>query len=148
MRRNNMRNWIIGFAAIFGLSAAAILTMATPAHGQLLGPRDGRLRARLAERLRQREGETTAVAGSPFGVGRINVQLPPDAGAGAGGSVLDQPQMTLTEANGRVFYAAAVARPVRMAVRETLGLPRPTVVYFLFTGARTARSDALRPDRR
>jgi hypothetical protein len=121
------RNKIVDFAGVISLTLAIVLMAAMPADGQILG---GRLGGRIAERLRQPPGETIAVAGSPFGVGRVTVQMPPDRG----GSILEEPPLTLTEANGRVFYAAAIDTPVRAAIRELLARPRPATVYFLFTG--------------
>ena len=127
MRRSN----IVDSAGPIGLAFALVLMAAMPAAGQILGPRPGaRLAERLGERLRPPPNEIVAVAGSPFGVGRITVQMPPDRS----GSILEEPPLTLTEPNGRVFYTAAVDTPVRAAIRELLARPRPATVYFLFTG--------------
>jgi hypothetical protein len=71
-----------------------------------------------------------AVAGEPFGVGRVELRLPPDllpeetglAGVG------------LTEKDGRVFYPALERRPLRTAIRDLLNRPQVAVIYFLFQG--------------
>jgi hypothetical protein len=123
MRRSN----IVGFTGLIGLAFAIVFMAAMPAAGQVLG---GRRPGRLGERLRPPPDEIVAVAGSPFGVGRITVQLPPDRS----GSIFDEPPLTLTEPNGRVFYPVAIDTPVRAAIRELLARPRPATVYFLFTG--------------
>jgi hypothetical protein len=125
------RSKIVDSAGLIGFAFALILLASMPAAGQVFGPRPGgRLAERLGERLRQPPNEAVAVAGKPFGVGRITVQMPPDRG----GSILEEPPLTLTEPNGRVFYTATVDTPVRAAIRELLARPRPATVYFLFTG--------------
>jgi hypothetical protein len=127
MRRGN----IVDTLGLIGIVFALVLLAAMPAAGQILGGRPGaRLGARLGERLRAPADEVVAVAGSPFGVGRITVQMPPDRS----GSILAEPPLTLTEANGRVFYPATIDTPIRAAIRELLVRPRPATVYFLFTG--------------
>ena len=71
-----------------------------------------------------------ALAGEPFGVGRVELRLPPDmlpeetglAGIG------------LTEKDGRVLYPAIERRLLRTAIRDLLNRPQVAVVYFLFQG--------------
>ncbi len=153
MRRGNrvsfystaLAGWLIGAVL------CALFVIPVPANAQVLGGRvSGRLGQRLAERMRQPPQESVAVAGSPFGVGRVTVQLPSDGNGAAPGalinsvinggpppdlsSVANQPTITLTETNGRVFYPAAVETPVRAAIRELINRPRTATVYFLFTG--------------
>lgn len=136
---------------LIGAILAVVFAASVPANAQVFGGRGGgRLAERLAERLRQPPQESVAVAGSPFGVGRVTVQLPPDGGGAAPGALINsvinggpapdlsnvgnQPTVTLTEANGRVFYQAEVETPIRAAIREVLARPRSATVYFLFTG--------------
>jgi hypothetical protein len=123
--------------AIIGIAWFEIAFGAIAADAQVFGGRPGgRLGARLAERLGQTPAaEPAAVAGTPFGVGRITVQFPPQAvGPIGSGAILNEPPLALTEANGRVFYPASVDTPIRAAIRELLARPRPATVYFLFTG--------------
>ena len=70
-----------------------------------------------------------AIVGAPFGVGRISIQLP-EARPGFFG----EREFTLTEANGRVFYAAFDFQPVRAILREVLNRPQNVTAYFLFVG--------------
>ncbi|MEX2138286.1 MAG: hypothetical protein WD894_03440 [Pirellulales bacterium] len=73
--------------------------------------------------------EPEAIAGAPFGVGRLSVRLP-DARPGLFG----ERDFTLTDAQGRVFYAAFDFQPVRAILREVLNRPQTVTVHFLFTG--------------
>jgi len=100
-----------------------------------------------------------AVAGSPFGVGRMEVAVPEQLlpeGLGSSG-------IGLTEKNGRVLYPATANRGVPEAVKKVfnrserplgrllgdiLDLPGRTVIFFLFQGEgplevtlQTARAD-------
>lgn len=125
------KRWLPRSAGWAALSILIVALAAPPADAQVLGGRGGgRLGARLAERLRPPPDEVVAVAGSPFGVGKITLQLPPDAS----GSAFDAPPLTLADAHHRVFYPATVDTPIRAAIREMLARPRPATVYFLFTG--------------
>src|SRR5687767_9689422 len=71
-----------------------------------------------------------AVAGAPFGVGRISIRLP-DARPGFFG----ERDFTLSEAGGRVFYAVFESQPGRAILREVLNRPQDVTVHFLFTGS-------------
>jgi hypothetical protein len=93
------------------------LLISAPANAQLLRGR----RALLAE--------PEAIAGAPFGVGRLSIRLP-DARPGFFG----ERDFTLTDAQGRVFYAAFDFQPVRAILREVLNRPQTVTVHFLFTG--------------
>jgi hypothetical protein len=86
------------------------------------------LRGRRLQALRAGP-EVEAVAGSPFGVGRLSVRLP-DARPGFFG----EREFSLKEAEGRVLYAAFQSQPVRAILREVLNRPQDVTVTFLFTG--------------
>jgi hypothetical protein len=73
--------------------------------------------------------EPEAIAGQPFGVGRVSVRMP-DARPGFFG----ESDFTLSDAQGRVFYAAFDFQPVRAILREVLNRPQIVTVHFLFTG--------------
>jgi hypothetical protein len=62
-------------------------------------------------------------------VGRISVRVP-EARPGLFG----ERDFTLSEANGRVFYAAFEFQPVRALLRDVLNRPQDVTVHFLFTG--------------
>jgi hypothetical protein len=69
--------------------------------------------------------EVDAVAGEPFGVGRLVAFVDPrDDGGG----------VMLTDHTGRVFYPTYSSRPVRRILRELVGAPRRVEALFLFTG--------------
>ena len=71
-----------------------------------------------------------ALAGEPFGVGRVELRLPPDMlpeEMGLSG-------VGLTEKDGRVLYPALEKRLLRTAIRDLLNRPQVAVVYFLFQG--------------
>lgn len=70
-----------------------------------------------------------AIAGQPFGVGRVSVPLP-DARA----SFFGERPLFVTERNRRVFYSAIDDQPVRAALRDLLNRPQTATVYFLFVG--------------
>ncbi|MEX2014998.1 MAG: hypothetical protein WD873_00080, partial [Candidatus Hydrogenedentales bacterium] len=93
----------------------------------LISARQGN--AQLFRDRRAALAEPEAIAGAPFGVGRLSVRLP-DARAGFFG----ERDFTLTSAGGRVFYAAFEAQPVRAILREVLNRPQTVTVHFLFTG--------------
>ncbi len=125
----------ISFRKVFiCLGFALICVQANPADAQRFG--GGRFGKRLGDQIGQRMQRPTegivAASGSPFGVGRITIQLP--AGDGEGGSLLSPTIPTLTEKNGRVLYQAAASTPVRAVLRELLNRPQMATVYFLFTG--------------
>ncbi len=111
------RRWI---AALFGI--ALTLVAVAPAMAQrprLLAPRAG-----------QPQEEIVAVAGSPFGVGKLTVMLP----RGTTASTTPANEYTLAEKNGRVLYQTFGETPVRALFREILDRPQPLTVYFLFKG--------------
>jgi hypothetical protein len=90
------------------------------------------VRAADAQLLRGRRPlvpEPEAIAGAPFGLGRLSVRVP-DARAGFFG----ERDFTLTDSQGRVFYAAFESQPVRAILREVLNRPQTVTVHFLFTG--------------
>jgi hypothetical protein len=90
----------------------------------------GRAEAQLLRGRRAPLAEPEAVAGAPFGIGRINVRMP-DARPGLFG----ERDFTLSEAGGRVFYAVFESQPVRAILREVLNRPQDVTVHFLFTGS-------------
>jgi hypothetical protein len=85
--------------------------------------------AQILRRLRTRSPEPEAVVGAPFGVGRISVRVPE-----ARPALFGERDFTLSEANGRVFYAAFEFQPVRALLRDVLNRPQDVTVHFLFTG--------------
>jgi hypothetical protein len=103
-----LRRWAIRF----GLLALALLAWA--AQGE---PARAQIRA-------------DALAGEPFGVGRVELRLPPDMlpeDMGLSG-------IGLTEKDGRVLYPAVEKRLLRTAIRDLLNRPQVAVIYFLFQG--------------
>ncbi len=71
-----------------------------------------------------------AIGGEPFGVGRVELRLPPDMlpeEMGLSG-------IGLTEKDGRVLYPAVEKRLLRTAIRDLLNRPQAAVIYFLFQG--------------
>jgi hypothetical protein len=71
-----------------------------------------------------------AIGGEPFGVGRVELRLPPDMlpeEMGLAG-------IALTEKDGRVLYPAIEKRLLRTAIRDLLNRPQVAIVYFLFQG--------------
>lgn len=76
------------------------------------------------------QDELIAVAGNPFGVGKLTVTLP------RGTAVSNEPgnEYTLAERNGRALYSAYPQAPVRGLLREILDRPQAVTVYFLFKG--------------
>src|ERR1700676_4231827 len=101
------------FGTMVAIWAASFLTT-VPAQAQVLGERLGKLGQRL--RQPQASEEPIAVAGTPFGVGRLSVPLPP----GSMASPLDARTLVLTEKNGRALYCTTVNRPVRSALQGIL----------------------------
>jgi hypothetical protein len=93
------------------------ICIATPASAQILRGR----------RIPLPEPE--AITGTPFGVGRVSIQLPE-----ARPRFFGEREFTLAEANGRVFYAAFDFQPVRAILREILNRPQNVTVHFLFVG--------------
>lgn len=82
--------------------------------------------------------DVLAVAGQPFGVGRITIPMP----AEEEDLILQTNGYRLEERQGRIFYPTVVHRRVLGLVRELLGmedqqpiLPSTVTVYFLFTGS-------------
>jgi hypothetical protein len=71
-----------------------------------------------------------AVAGTPFGVGRVEVEVPrgllPE-GLGVTG-------LGLFERDGRALYPVVENRPIRGLLRELLDRPQRVTIYFLFDG--------------
>jgi hypothetical protein len=73
--------------------------------------------------------QVDAVAGEPFGVGRISMRFVPGAAED------EAVRFFLEEQNGRVLYPCYQAAPIRGAIREILGIrPRQAHGYFLFRG--------------
>ena len=103
--------------------AFAGIAMSTPSamaqRPRLLSPRAG-----------QPQEEVIAVAGSPFGVGKLTVMLP----RGTTASTAPANEYTLAEKNGRALYSTFGETPVRALLREILDRPQPLTVYFLFKG--------------
>ena len=75
-------------------------------------------------------GQIEAVAGSPFGVGRIIVPAP----APTPGDAWADGRIDVLERNGRVFYPAITDGPVRQIFQNLVGGRRNIVIHFLFTG--------------
>lgn len=76
------------------------------------------------------EQETVAIAGEPFGVARLAIQIPPGASAqqpGVEGFLIE-------EKNQRVFYPAFSKEPVRGMFRNLLNRPQRVTAWFLFRG--------------
>jgi len=74
---------------------------------------------------------TEAYLGTPFGVGRVELDLPPYVPpevpvSGAGVKLRDQ--------DGRVLYPAIADRPVLGLLRDVLDRPQRAEIYFLFQG--------------
>ena len=100
----------------------------------------------LIDRPVQAQGVAEAVTGEPFGVGQVEVSLPPDSQGGPVPGLAG----TIREKNNRVFYPA-VGKPVLGTVGGVLSqarrpLPRliggilssvasQTTIYFLFRGS-------------
>lgn len=72
-----------------------------------------------------------AVLGEPFGVGRVEVELPPE--------VMPEPLglsgLGLTERDGRALFPVVELRPIRGLIRQLLERPQRVTIYFLFQGA-------------
>lgn len=75
--------------------------------------------------------EATAVPGEPFGVGRVELELPREVLP----PVLGVEGLRIVERNGRVFYPAIELRPVRTLLRNVLDRPAKATIYFLFRGS-------------
>ena len=105
-----------------------------PRHRPLPSDSAGGLASGWGSGSRQSDDEVVAIAGSPFGVGRMTIRLPASQSGESGGSLLDPPILTLTEKNGRALYQTAANTPVRQVLREVLNRPQSATVYFLFTG--------------
>jgi hypothetical protein len=73
---------------------------------------------------------TEAYLGAPFGVGRVEVALPPQMMP----EVLGPAGVKLTEKSGRVLYPVAADRPVLGLLRNVLARPQMAEIYFLFKG--------------
>jgi hypothetical protein len=108
------------------LAAMVVITVAQLAIAPAMGQRP-RL---LAPRAGQPQEELVAVAGSPFGVGKLTVLLP----RGTTASTTPANEYTLAEKNGRALYSTFGETPVRALLREILDRPQPLTVYFLFKG--------------
>jgi hypothetical protein len=104
----------------------------------------------LSEPAEAQQIRGQAVVGRPFGVGRVEVELPPGQlpeGLGLSG-------LGLVEKDGRALYPVIALRPVRGLLRELLARPQRVTIYFLFQGdqplhltvqARTAQSLVVTP---
>jgi len=68
--------------------------------------------------------EVDAVAGTPYGVGRMSVLVDPRSPA----------ETSLKERNGRALYPVFESAPVRQLLRKLVSAPRRVNVYFLFRG--------------
>jgi hypothetical protein len=75
------------------------------------------------------ELEAEAIAGEPFGVARLSMELPP--GMAARENFVGLP---LAEKDERIFYPAFDERPVRGLLRNLLNRPEKVTAYFLFRG--------------
>lgn len=75
--------------------------------------------------------EATAVPGEPFGVGRVELELPRELLP----PVLGVEGVRIVERNGRVLYPAIELRPVRTLLRNVLDRPAKATIYFLFRGS-------------
>jgi hypothetical protein len=116
IKRVASKRWII---AMFGIVITMHAAAAMAQRPRLLAPRAG-----------QPQEEVVAVAGSPFGVGKLTVMLP----RGTTASTTPANEYTLAEKNGRVLYQTFGETPVRALLREILDRPQPLTVYFLFKG--------------
>jgi hypothetical protein len=74
--------------------------------------------------------QVEAVAGSPFGVGRVIVP----ATAETPGDPWADGRIDVLERSGRVFYPALTDGPIRQIFRSLVGVRRNIVIHFLFTG--------------
>ena len=82
------------------------------------------------ESLAQVRMEAEAVAGEPFGAGRLIIQASPDMLP----QVLGVDGLVLTERNGRVLYPTIEEAPLGGLFGDLLGRPQRITVRFLFTG--------------
>lgn len=89
------------------------------------------LSALAAEARADRDLEATAVPGEPFGVGRVELELPREILP----PVLGVNGLRIVERNGRVFYPAIELRPVRTLLHNVLDRPAKATIYFLFRGS-------------
>jgi hypothetical protein len=90
-----------------------------------------------------------AYRGEPFGMGRVTINLPPDAAAAAS----SDDRFALTEANDRLLYPvleSRSARPVRRILRSFLeiDLPSRATFYFMFRGDEPLELTLYAPDAR
>lgn len=73
---------------------------------------------------------TEAYLGTPFGVGRVELELPPQLVP----EVLGPAGVKVAETGGHVFYPVVADRPVLAFLRNVLERPQRAQVYFLFQG--------------
>ncbi len=76
------------------------------------------------------QSRAQAIVGQPFGVGRVEVELP----RGQQLDPLGLYGLGLAEKNGRVLYPVVVNRPIRGLLRDLLDRPPRVTIYFLFQG--------------
>ena len=98
------------------IRAPGLVLLAVLALGLSAAPCPGQARMRVE-----------AVAGQPFGVGRILFE----GERGAGGST---DSATLVERSARIYYPAYVWQPVRQLLRNFVAAPQRSTIYFLFEG--------------
>lgn len=86
-----------------------------------------------------------ALAGSPLGVGRVVVDLPP----GAAEAAASDNRVAVSDADGRVLYPAPETRRVRKILGSLLGvdLPQKLSFFFLFRGDEPLALELYLPDR-
>lgn len=101
--------------------------------------------AALLAAAAEAEIRVEAFAGSPLGVGRVVVDLPP----GAAESAARDNRVTISDAQGRVLYPAPETRRVRKILGAVLGveLPQKLSYYFLFRGSEPLELELYLPDR-
>ena len=104
----------------------------------------GGLFALLAPRA-EAEIHVEAFAGSPLGVARVEIDLPPETVE----SAIADDRFTVDDAAGRVLYPTPERQRVRKVLSKILGLqlPRKLTYYFLFRGDEPLQLDIYAPDR-
>ena len=88
--------------------------------------------------------DVQAVAGSPYGVGKVTVALP----QGRPLAPATDDRFVVLERTGRALYPVLEGAPVRRVLRQLLGVqaPRSATMYFLFTGDEPLELTIFSPD--
>lgn len=121
----------LGSVFVIAAAAAATTFLLSGEDASAQRPRlQGLLQRPLVQQILNPRLEVEAVAGEPFGVGRVTIPLDPNQQA-----TDVQLVASVSDRRGRILYPVYEAAPVRQAIRDLTNLPqRSTQIYFLFRG--------------